>query len=122
MAMTKEMMGGGLSSGAARAIQGQVASSVSAAGSTQGTATAIGAGNNVITTCAAGAGVILPSCEIGDEIFIWNGTGTNTLSVYPDSGSTINQLAANVPGNIPPYSGALFRRATSTTWWANLSA
>lgn len=122
MALAKEMMGGGLSAGQAKAINGQTASAVSAAGTTQATATALNAGNNVITTCASGAGVVLPSCEVADEIFVWNGQGTNTLLVYPDSGSTINQLSANTPGNIAPYSGAIFKRVTSTVWWCNLSA
>lgn len=123
MAMIKEMMGGGVSSGMARAINGGVASSVSAAGTTLATATALNAGHNVITTCAASAGVSLPSCEIGDEIFVYNGTSTNQLSVYPDaSGNTINQLAAGFQAFLSPYTGALFKRATSTAWTGILSA
>lgn len=119
MSMIKEMMGGGLSSGQARGINGGQALTVSAAGSTLATATALNAGHNVITTCAAGAGVALPSCEVGDEIFVFNGTSTNTLLVYPDTSSnTINQLTAGLAGSLPPYSGGFFKRASSTAWWS----
>lgn len=123
MAMIKEIMQGGISAGAARAINGTLNNAVSAAGTTLATATSLNAGHNVITTCAASAGVALPSCEIGDEIFVWNGTGTNQLSVYPDvSTGTINQVGAGLAVLLSPYTGALFKRATSTAWWANLSA
>lgn len=122
MAMAKEMMGGGCSPGMARAINGGVNAAVAAAGSTQGTATAINAGHNVVTTVAASSGVILPACETGDEIFLWNGTSTNALTVYPDTGATINQLPANIGVLLSPYTGAIFKRASSTAWWSNLSA
>ena len=121
MALALELVRGGFSPGQARAAQGQVSSAVSAAGTLSTDATAISAGHNVVTTVASGSGVILPACEVGDEIFVHNATATNTLSVYPDSGSTINQLAANIAGNLPPYRGALFKRATSTSWVAFMS-
>lgn len=123
MAMIKEMMGGGISSGMARAINGGLASAVSAAGTTLATATALNAGNNVITTCAASAGVSLPSCEVGDEIFVFNATNTNQLTVYPDTSSvTINQLTAGFGAVLSPFTGALFKRVSATAWWATLSA
>ena len=122
MATAADVMKGGFSAGQAKALNGQTNLTVSAAGTTSATATTLTASNNLITTCGSGAGVILPAAEINDEIWVWNGTGTNTLSVYPDSGSTINQLAADVPGNVPPYGGAIFRKVSKTAWWVNLSA
>lgn len=123
MALAREMMGGGLSAGQAKAINGGQNLTVSAAGSTIADATALKAGHNVITTCASGAGVTLPSGEIGDEVFVWNGTGTNALAVYPDvSGNTINQLAAGVATLLSPNTGCIYKKASSTAWWANLSA
>jgi hypothetical protein len=85
MAMALEMMKGGMSAGQAKAVNGFVNTAVSAAGTTLATGTALVCGHNVITTCASSAGVVLPSCEIGDEIFVWNNTGTNALTVYPDT-------------------------------------
>ena len=123
MAMAKEMVAGGVSPGTAKAINGGNQATVSAAGSTLATATGLNAGSNVITTCSSGAGVSLPSAEISDEIFVWNGTGTNQLTVYPDSTSnTVNQLAAGVGVLLSPYTGAIFKKVTSTQWWCNLSA
>lgn len=122
MAMAKEMVAGGLSANQAKSINGFVAS-VSAAGSTISDAKLLGAGHNRVTSVSSGQGVQLPAVEIGDEIFIWNETGTNQLTVYPDSSSnTINQLGAGVGALISPYTGALFKKASTTAWWANLSA
>lgn len=122
MAMVKEMMGGGCSAGQARAINGTVSSGVSGAGTTQATATALNAGHNVVTACADGAGVILPACEIGDEIYVFNAVSANNCAVYPDVGSTIAHLATNIAAQLGPNRGAFFKRATSTTWSAVLSA
>jgi hypothetical protein len=123
MAMAREMMSGGISAGAAKAINGGQNLTISAAGTTLATGTALTAGHNVITTCSSGAGVVLPSCEIGDEVFVFNGTSTNSLLVYPDAAAnTINQLTAGVAGSIAPYNGALFKKASSTAWWVNVSA
>lgn len=122
MAMALEMVRGGLSPGSARAINGQVASAVSAAGTTQSTATLLGAGHNVITTLSAAQGVRLPDVEIGDEIFVYNGVSAVVLLVYPPTSGTINQLAANDPGYLAPYRGAMFKKVTATIWTAFLSA
>ena len=56
MAMAKEMMLGGLSWGQAKAINGQVNSSVTAAGTTITDATDLNASINVVTTAAASSG------------------------------------------------------------------
>lgn len=123
MALASEMMGGGLSAGTAKAINGQVASGVSAAGTTIADATALKAGHNVVTTVGAGSGVILPNSEIADELFVYNSTGTNALTIYPPtSSSTINQLTAGTGVLLSPYTGVLFKKATSTSWTAWLSA
>lgn len=122
MGIAARMMRGGVSAGQAKAINGDINSTVSAAGTTQGTATALQASINSVTTVAASSGVILPSTEIGDDVWVYNGTSTNDLTVYPDSSSTINQLSANIGVLLPPYTGALFKRITSTAWLALRSA
>lgn len=127
MAMAKEMMGGGLSAGTARAINGGQNLTVSAAGSTISDATELRCGHNVVTTITAGQGVKLPSdAEIGDSIYIYNATsGTSgvVLTVYPMvSSQTINQLAAGTGALLAPSTSIQFRRASTTAWTGVLSA
>lgn len=122
MATIGEMMGGGLSSGSARAINGTVNSSVSAAGTTLATATALKASHNVVTTVAASSGVVLPNTEIGDEFLVYNAT-TTALTVYPPTSSaTINQLSAGVGMLLAPYTACKFKKTSATAWHAWLSA
>ena len=74
---------------------------VSAAGTTQGTATAVTTDFINVTTCAAGAGIILPVTVAGREITIKN-NGANALLVYPASGGVIDSNATNAAYSIPP--------------------
>jgi hypothetical protein len=96
-------------------------SGLSAAGSTQGTATAITKQTNEFTTVGAGQGAILPSPEQGEFIFVAN-AGANALSVYPASGHSINALAANASFSLAAGKNAMFWAATATKWYVNLTA
>lgn len=120
--LAKKIMGGGISYGAAKAINGDVASAVSAAGTTQGTATALNAGVNVITVVAAGSGVILPAGEISDQCYVYNDDSADSVTIYPDSGSKINQLSTNAGVLLAINTAMLFKKVTSTRWIAMLSA
>lgn len=72
-----------------------VGTSISAAGTTQGTATALTKEMNIVSTVASGAnGVVLPTAVAGMVLTITN-TTANTLNVFPASGAAINSLAAN---------------------------
>jgi hypothetical protein len=122
MALAKEIMQGGFSAGSAKAINGQVQSTITAAGTTISDATDLTAGINVITTAAASTGVQLFSGEIGDEQEILN-LGANAVKVYPDSTSgTINQLSAGVAFTLAPNTACKARKFTATKWMAWLSA
>jgi hypothetical protein len=96
-------------------------SGLSAAGTTQGTATAITKQTNEFTTVGAGQGAILPSPEQGEFIFVAN-AGANALAVYPASGHSINALAANASFSLAAGKNAMFWAATATKWYANLTA
>jgi hypothetical protein len=123
MALAREMMTGGVSAGAARAINGYVNAAVAGAGTTIADATALKAGHNVVTTVAAGSGVLLENSEIGDEVVIYNATGSNALTIYPPTSSaTINQLGAGVGMLLSPYTGVRLKKQTATAWTAWLSA
>ena len=121
MALAARMMGGGVSAFQARAINGDVAPTVSAAGTTQGTAKALKAGINVITTAAASSGVILPACEVADQVEILN-LGANAVTVYPDTGARVNAIAANGGFTLATNTAVKVRRFSSTRWAAFLSA
>ena len=94
---------------------------LSAAGTTQGTATAITKQMNEFTTVAAGTGAILPSPEQGEFIFVQN-SGANAMNVYPASGHSINALAANAAFSLEVGKNAVFWAATASKWYTNLSA
>ena len=59
-----------------------IAATVSAAGSTQGTATAITKTYNIVSTASANQGIVLPSAAAGLVINLYNVSG-NTIKVYP---------------------------------------
>ena len=121
MALAKDIMGGGFSAGQAQAIQGQVAPTVTAAGTNQGTAFALQASINYLSTVAASTGVILPSVPIGDSVDVFNG-GANACVVYPPTGGKINQVATNGGVNCPTNTWMVFKKVTSTQWIAMQSA
>lgn len=122
MPLAREMMQGGMSSGMAKAANGQVSASITAAGTTISDAFDILASNNIITTAAASTGVQLPSGEIGDEVSILN-LGANAVTVYPDSTSgRINQLSAGSGFSLAPNTAVNCKKFTSTRWMAWLSA
>lgn len=108
---------------AALAILGDVAS-VSAAGTSQSTATLLAASVNLVTTVGAGSGVRLPTTPtvgVGDEIDVAN-HGANTLACYPPSGGKFGTNSANVPALIAPTKCARFKSIDGTNYLANLSA
>ena len=120
-ALARDIMGGGTSAGQAKAINGRVASAVSAAGTTLATATALAATINRVTTVAAASGVRLFNGEIGDEMEVYNG-GANQLIVYPHAAAgTINQLSAGTGMTLAQYTTCKYRRITSTVWTAHMS-
>ena len=121
-ALAKDIMGGGTSAGQSKAINGRVATSLTAAGTTISDALQLNATHNDISTCASGAGVKLFNGEIADEMTVYNG-GANQCIVYPHgSTGTINQLSAGSGITLAQYTMCKFKRITSTAWRAHLSA
>ena len=89
--------------------------SVSAAGTTQVTATALTTDYNVVTTVGASSGVVLPTATVGRRIIVVN-KGANALAIYPASGAAIDALAANTAISLA-VGGVLEFNASSTTQW-----
>lgn len=85
-----------------------VSASITAAGTTQATATLLINGINMIGTAAAGTGVVLFAYNPGASQTVYNG-GANAVTVYPPSGAKINGLAAN--------GGHVLATNTACTYW-----
>ena len=85
-----------------------VSASITAAGTTQATATLLFNGLNMIGIAASGSGVILFAYNPGASQIVYNG-GANAVTVYPPSGAKINGLALN--------GGHLLSTNTACIYW-----
>ena len=86
---------------------------VAAAGTTQGTATAV---NATITNVTTGTGgVVLPTAVAGMRLLVRNGTGS-AINIYPAASGVINALGANNPYSLAA-GGVIELFATTTTQW-----
>jgi hypothetical protein len=93
-----------------------VGTGISAAGSSQGTGTALAKEINIISTVSSGAnGVVLPSAVEGMVINITN-TTANAMIVYPVSGGQINSLGTNA-GFSMGTTTIQFIAPTTTQWY-----
>ena len=95
---------------------------MSAAGTTQGTATTLYSQNSDVGTVASGSGVILnPVIQVGTEQSVFN-SGANPLNIYPPSGFQINALTTNGAIILPINTGILFKCISTTRIFGVLSA
>ncbi len=114
--------GAGLTIPLAAAICKDTQSSVSAAGTTQGTATELTAADSEVTTVASGSGCILASAgAAGDTQFVFN-AGANALKVYPPSGMQINALSTNAAMTLGVNTGCIFKFISTTRVFGVMSA
>lgn len=97
MPLKSDLMSSSLPWEAAGKLGFDVLQNITAAGTTAGTATALGCNFANVTTSTIGAGVILT--EQSTTGYIYN-SGPNTLTVYPLTGSNFVGLGANVGLNV----------------------
>jgi len=122
MAIKSELMARGFSAGQAESVVGIVANTLTAAGSSQATALAIGADINIFTTTASSTGAILPSTlGAGDSMTVVN-HGANTLSVYPPVGGKIANGSTNAAFSVAATKAATFTCIDNLNFLAELSA
>lgn len=121
MAQLSKVQGSGASAAHALAIVGNTSSALTALGSSQGTALLLSNENNEVTTTSASTGVQLPINLIGDAIFVAN-YGAQTLSVYGQTGESIQSGSANAAFSVAQNKTAMFIKVSSTRWAAILSA
>lgn len=107
-----EGIGGGFSGSFATTW---VVGGLTAAGGGQGGALLLTAMVNRFTTVGAGNGALLPVNAIGMNIAVTN-DGANALTVYPDSGASINSLGTNVGTLLPVGTTATFICEASNVW------
>lgn len=114
--IAREVQAAGLSALAAQAICGSKSLTVTAAGATQATATALTSALNVVTTCTeAACGVLLPANDAGDSIVVCNATSAN-LRVYPPVGGAFNGGTANIPYTMAPNSSEEFFQTSTVNY------
>lgn len=92
--------------------------SVSAAGATQGTATALTNSYNVVTTVAASTGVIFPTPAIAGLIITVVNKGANILNIYPAVGGTIDSAGVNTAVTLPVNGVATYQSSSTTQWYS----
>lgn len=125
MALAKELIGLGMPAGLAAGLGGQYGA-VTAAGSSQTTATDVNSSMSVIASADGTKGVQLPAVEVGAEIWLFNNAGS-TCPVYPDSGAAIcvpgtGLGSADAAFSLLTYKTGIFKKVTSTQWLVNVSA
>lgn len=122
MPIPSRLLGSGVSAQAATNTCGDVATGLTATGSTNADALQLSSVINHVGTTASGTGVILPPLEPGASVFVIN-SGANALLVYPGTGFQINALTATTQGfSVAAGGRAQFIAFTSTKWGAILSA
>ena len=112
MAFPSRVQGAGQTGGATTAICGDVSASVTAAGSSATDAELVSAAITRASTVASGTGVKLPAAEAGAMMVVRN-DGAETLTVYPQTGSTIDGAASVT---IVAAKASLFFGTSNTTW------
>jgi len=107
------------------ALGRSVATALTATGTGQSDALQVTSVLNVFSTVGSGTGARLNSSAALDgqtqRQVIYNG-GANVLKVYPATGQSINQLAANAGMTLPRFTTCVYYLVSSTQWIAVLSA
>lgn len=120
MPQVSALMAAGMPASWANMLGTAPAQTVTAAGSTQQTATQLVAGASTIGTGAAG-GVILPPVLANPDAVIMNNSG-NAQNVYPAVGESLNSLSPNTAISIPAGKSASFKPSGHKSWIVVVSA
>ena len=98
---------------------GSTALTVTAAGATQATATALAAATNIVTTASALQGTILPTGrQAFDQVNVANTTTVN-VCVYPPVGGNLNGQATNAPCIVSANTVVTFFNVSNLNWHAD---
>lgn len=97
-------------------------SSIAAAGSAQGDATAVASAINTVSAADGTKGVILPAAKAGLVVEVYNEHASNGLKIYPASGDDINDGTSDAAVTIEGKGIARFTGLDTTTWAASFVA
>ena len=96
--------------------EGGTVGTVAAAGSTAADAALLTADANYVTASDGTKGVILPDCEVGSIIRVYNFVA-QILKVYPPSTHQLNNLTATSGSvSIAASKGGSFHKLTNNQW------
>jgi hypothetical protein len=98
-------------------VQATVNDAITAAGTTQATATALESEWNVITSTPANSGVVLDGFNEGVATSVFNAGGA-TLKVYPPSGMAIDALGTNVAYSLANLKQQTFSQVSATQFYS----
>lgn len=118
MAFPSRVLGAGNAPLSAEVICGDVATGLTATGSTAADALQLSAVVSVVATTAASTGVKLPPAETGAMVTVFN-NGANSLTVYPQTGSTVDGGASVA---IATGKERIFFGISPTIWLSHLGA
>jgi len=93
-----------------------VDATVTAAGTTQGGATALTKTVSIVTTATADQGVKLPTAAAGISATIVNTTAVN-IKIYPNTSDVIDGGTVNVAVNLAPYSSVQLVAQDAIDWF-----
>ena len=122
-ALTTSLMGSGMSSQLATQL-GEVIVSATGVGTVQGGSSPIARGGQVVlfTTAASNTAITLDAAiAVGDVVEISTITATTAL-VYPPTGGTIDQGAANASTSVAQNKTRRIRRVSPTAFTSMLGA
>lgn len=122
MGLAKDKMGGDFSWLGAQCTEWPSQSTATAAGTTQGTATAVTASVVRVTTASALQGVQAYNGVVNDTQWIINDGSGATIVVYPPTGNTINNLPTNTGIQVSNNGSVILLKIAATRHWALLSA
>lgn len=125
MPTLSNLLGSGNSPLTCQASLGILSNSLTATGSTQGTALALPSDFNIFTTVAASTGAILPGAVPTSnvtDVYIVVNHGASTLSVYPPTGGKIANGSTNAAFSVAANKTAFFYKISSTDYAASVSA
>ncbi len=118
MALSVDLNGVGLPPEQSLLLGASDLTSITTAGTTQGTATSIPASvtNTLLTTAGSQTGAILSaSAPLNVDYVITNSTATTGV-VYPPSGGALNSGATNAGVNVSQNESVIATRLTTTRW------
>lgn len=98
-----------------RDINGDVATSMTAAGTTAATAATVTADHVMVDVVTASArGIILRALDAAAEAWVGNADATETCYVYPPSGMKFNGQTADLHYALPAGKGVAFKFVNAT--------